>query len=244
MRGALEEVRPYLEQHGIYSRGRFGMWKYEVANTDHTLMQGVELVNSWLLGEPETTIGIKYESTLDGRLEISDVAEINKDLAAFPTPPPFDVDRGLTANGTPVMQWLCHSGLNQRWRIQDVGNGAMQLITTASRAGGTCISPTSAKLGGLASACASIRATNGKVRPCPTRVNGIPVKVGAVHFADEAGPLLQRLSVDPRLQIHPFALYVVDVDVFHFHSAKNPWNYARAWRRWRSSRGVCRALPW
>ena len=23
----------------------------------------------------------------------------------------------------------------------------------------------------------------------------------------------------------------VDVDVFHFHSAKNPWNYARAWRR-------------
>jgi hypothetical protein len=43
------------------------MWKYEVSNTDHTLMQGVELVNAWLLGEPETTIGIKYESTLDGR---------------------------------------------------------------------------------------------------------------------------------------------------------------------------------
>ena len=37
------------------------------ANTDHTLMQGVELVNRLLLGEPETTIGIKYESTLDGR---------------------------------------------------------------------------------------------------------------------------------------------------------------------------------
>ena len=30
-------------------------------------MQGVELVNRLLLGEPETTIGIKYESTLDGR---------------------------------------------------------------------------------------------------------------------------------------------------------------------------------
>ena len=58
---------PYLEQHDIYSRGRFGMWKYEVANTDHTLMQGVELVNRLLLGEPEPTIGIKYESTLDGR---------------------------------------------------------------------------------------------------------------------------------------------------------------------------------
>ena len=30
-------------------------------------MQGVELVNRLLLGEPEQTIGIKYESTLDGR---------------------------------------------------------------------------------------------------------------------------------------------------------------------------------
>jgi hypothetical protein len=30
-------------------------------------MQGVECVNRLLLGEPEATIGIKYESTLDGR---------------------------------------------------------------------------------------------------------------------------------------------------------------------------------
>jgi hypothetical protein len=65
--GVLAQAIPFLEQHGIYSRGRFGMWKYEVANTDHTLMQGVELVNRLLHGEPEQTIGIKYESTLDGR---------------------------------------------------------------------------------------------------------------------------------------------------------------------------------
>jgi hypothetical protein len=43
------------------------MWKYEVSNTDHTLMQGVELVNRLLLDEPETTIGMKYASTTDGR---------------------------------------------------------------------------------------------------------------------------------------------------------------------------------
>ncbi|HVL39079.1 MAG TPA: FAD-dependent oxidoreductase, partial [Fimbriimonadaceae bacterium] len=63
----LSKTIPWLEQQGIYSRGRFGMWKYEVANTDHTLMQGVELVNRWLLGEPEVTIGLRYESTDDGR---------------------------------------------------------------------------------------------------------------------------------------------------------------------------------
>lgn len=63
----LSKTIPWLERNDIYSRGRFGMWKYEVANTDHTLMQGVELVNRLLLGEEETTIGIKYESTADGR---------------------------------------------------------------------------------------------------------------------------------------------------------------------------------
>lgn len=63
----LADVIPWLEDRAIYSRGRFGMWKYEVSNTDHTLMQGVELVNRLLLGEPETTIGIVYESTDDGR---------------------------------------------------------------------------------------------------------------------------------------------------------------------------------
>ena len=63
----LARVIPWLESKGIYSRGRFGMWKYEVSNTDHTLMQGVELVNRLLLGEPETTIGIVYTTTEDGR---------------------------------------------------------------------------------------------------------------------------------------------------------------------------------
>src|SRR3954468_3363289 len=65
--GILAKAIPFLERHDIYSRGRFGMWKYEVSNTDHSLMQGVELINRLKLGEPETTIGMKYESTSDGR---------------------------------------------------------------------------------------------------------------------------------------------------------------------------------
>jgi protoporphyrinogen oxidase len=63
----LSEVIPWLEDRDIYSRGRFGMWKYEVSNTDHTLMQGVEVVNRLLLGEDEKTIGMVYKVTADGR---------------------------------------------------------------------------------------------------------------------------------------------------------------------------------
>ncbi|HRJ50132.1 MAG: FAD-dependent oxidoreductase [Phycisphaeraceae bacterium] len=63
----LSEVIPWLEARGLYSRGRFGMWKYEVANTDHSLMQGVELINRLLLGEAETTTGVVYRVTEDGR---------------------------------------------------------------------------------------------------------------------------------------------------------------------------------
>jgi len=63
----LSAVIPWLEARGIFSRGRFGMWKYEVSNTDHTLMQGVEVVDRLLLGEPERTIGIVYRTTDDGR---------------------------------------------------------------------------------------------------------------------------------------------------------------------------------
>lgn len=52
----LKTVLPGLEKIGIYSRGRFGAWKYEVSNQDHSLMQGVELVNRLVHGIPETTV--------------------------------------------------------------------------------------------------------------------------------------------------------------------------------------------
>jgi len=52
----LKPLHPWLEGRSIYSRGRFGAWKYEVSNQDHSLMQGVELINRLELGVPETTI--------------------------------------------------------------------------------------------------------------------------------------------------------------------------------------------
>jgi hypothetical protein len=52
----LAAIQPGLEAKNIFSRGRFGTWKYEVSNQDHSLMQGVEVVNRLVRNEPETTV--------------------------------------------------------------------------------------------------------------------------------------------------------------------------------------------
>ncbi|MDP2847086.1 MAG: NAD(P)-binding protein [Humidesulfovibrio sp.] len=52
---ALRTLQPWLEAQGIYSRGRFGGWKYEVANMDHSVMQGVEWAERMMQNTPEKT---------------------------------------------------------------------------------------------------------------------------------------------------------------------------------------------
>ncbi len=44
-----------LKVFEIYSRGRFGAWKYEVSNQDHTFMQGFEWAENLVRGTPEMT---------------------------------------------------------------------------------------------------------------------------------------------------------------------------------------------
>ena len=49
----LDTILPWLEARQIYSRGRFGQWRYELGNQDHSYMQGVELVDRLLLRAEE-----------------------------------------------------------------------------------------------------------------------------------------------------------------------------------------------
>ena len=51
----LTTIQPLLESKQIYSRGRFGGWRYEVGNQDHSFMQGVEIADFIMKGIPEET---------------------------------------------------------------------------------------------------------------------------------------------------------------------------------------------
>jgi protoporphyrinogen oxidase len=53
---ALGVLLPAFETKQVYSRGRFGAWKYEVSNQDHSMMQGVEIADRLVTGKPETTV--------------------------------------------------------------------------------------------------------------------------------------------------------------------------------------------
>ena len=65
--GVLKHLLPTLqEKYGIYSRGRFGSWRYEVGNQDHSFMLGVEAADNIVNGAAELTLN--YPDFVNGRV--------------------------------------------------------------------------------------------------------------------------------------------------------------------------------
>ncbi len=82
---ALAEIIPYFDSHDVYSRGRFGLWRYEVSNQDHSFMQGVEVVERLLNGraeitafDPERANGVKHPWPFDGWGSPADMRETSR----------------------------------------------------------------------------------------------------------------------------------------------------------------------
>jgi len=50
---ALAILQPALIKQDIYSRGRFGAWRYEIGNMDHSVMMGAEAADLIVKGEKE-----------------------------------------------------------------------------------------------------------------------------------------------------------------------------------------------
>ena len=50
---ALRTIQPWLMERNIFSRGRFGAWRYEAGNMDHSVKMGVDIVHFVLEKRPE-----------------------------------------------------------------------------------------------------------------------------------------------------------------------------------------------
>ena len=57
---ALKVLHPWLESRDIYSRGRFGAWRYEVGNMDHSVAQG----EPHSRGRPRERVDVSREAGL------------------------------------------------------------------------------------------------------------------------------------------------------------------------------------
>ena len=53
---ALAVVQPWLEERAIFSRGRFGSWRYEIGNMDHAVKMGVDVARRLVEGRAEEIV--------------------------------------------------------------------------------------------------------------------------------------------------------------------------------------------
>jgi protoporphyrinogen oxidase len=50
---SLAVIQPWLMSQNIYSRGRFGSWRYEIGNMDHAVKMGIDIANRLIAGSEE-----------------------------------------------------------------------------------------------------------------------------------------------------------------------------------------------
>jgi len=74
---ALSKIQPWLESRAIYSRGRFGAWKYEIGNMDHSVQMGAELANRLVRGTPELCWKDKIIPKDQQDLRLAEVAPVS-----------------------------------------------------------------------------------------------------------------------------------------------------------------------
>jgi protoporphyrinogen oxidase len=82
---ALACVQPFLESRRIFSRGRFGAWKYEIGNMDHSVQMGAEAVDRILHGAPELCWNGKILPKEEQKLRV--LPEPGFQLSAFRSQP-------------------------------------------------------------------------------------------------------------------------------------------------------------
>ena len=116
---ALAVIQPWLMAHDIYSRGRFGAWRYEIGNTDHSVMMGVEVADHLVSGHARDDLGAAAgrrgssdDRLIDGQRASSPEAEGETDMAMMTKEPEIELDgRGdphlRHGGGTKISVLIC-----------------------------------------------------------------------------------------------------------------------------------------